>query len=85
MDGIQVGLLGADRSDGAYIVLVSEAEDKNCVIAPQSVLQEKEEGREGKRAFEGYLKRGPFKTGVEDVGLSWQQSFPRRMAPCQVY
>ena len=43
MDGIQVGLLGADRSDGADTVLVSAAEGKNSVIALQSVLQEKEE------------------------------------------
>ena len=60
MDGFQVGLLGADRFDGADTVLVSPAEDKNCVIALQSVLQEKEEAREGKRAFGGHLKGGPF-------------------------
>ena len=60
MDSIQVGLLGADRSDGADTVLVSSAEGKNSVIALQSVLQEKEEAREGKRAFEGHLKGGPF-------------------------
>jgi hypothetical protein len=59
MDGIQVGLLGADRSDGADIVLVSAAGDKNCVIALQSVLQEKEEGREGLRSFEGRSKQVP--------------------------
>ena len=45
MDGIQVGLLGADRSDGADTVLVSAAEGKNSVIALQSVLQEKEEAK----------------------------------------
>ena len=41
MDGVQVGLLGADRSDGADTVLVSAAEGKNSVIALQSVLQER--------------------------------------------
>ena len=57
MDGIQVGLLGADRSYGADTVLVSTEGDKNCVIALQAVLQDKREAREGKRAFEGHLKR----------------------------
>lgn len=32
MDGIQVGLLGADRSDGADTVLVSAAENLNRLI-----------------------------------------------------
>jgi hypothetical protein len=59
MDGVQVGLLGADRSDGADTVLVSPAEDKNCVIALQSVLQNKEEGLEGKTTLEIHLKRAP--------------------------
>ena len=37
MESIQVGLLVADYSYGSDIVLVSAAEDKNCVIALQSV------------------------------------------------
>ena len=45
MDGIQVGILGADRSDGADTVLVSTEGDKNCVIALQGVLQDKREAR----------------------------------------
>ena len=32
MDGFQVGLLGADRSDGADTVLVSAAEDINRLV-----------------------------------------------------
>ena len=75
MDGIQVGLLGADRSDGADTVLVSTKGDKNCVIALQGVLQDKREAREGKMALEGHLKQGPFKKGAKDIRVRGQKTF----------
>ena len=75
MDGIQVGLLGADRSDGADTVLVSAEGDKNCVIALQGVLQDKREAREGKMALEGHLKQGPFKKGAKDIRVRGQETF----------
>ena len=75
MDGIQVGLLGADRSDGADTVLVSATEDKNCVNALQGVLQDKREAREGKLALEGHLKQGPFKKGAKDIRVRGQKTF----------
>ena len=75
MDGIQVGLLGADRSDGADTVLVSTEGDKNCVIALKGVLQDKREAREGKMALEGHLKQGPFKKGAKDIRVRGQKTF----------
>ena len=74
MDGVQVGLLGADRSDGADTVLVSTEGDKNCVIALQGVLQDKREAREGKMALEGHLKQGPFKKGAKDIRVRGQKT-----------
>ena len=47
-----MGLLGADRSDGADTVLVGAAGDINCLIALQSALQHWEE-REGWTALRG--------------------------------
>ena len=75
MDGIQVGLLGADRSDGPDTVLVSAEGDKNYVIALQGVVQDKREAREGKLALEGHLKQGPFKKGAKDIRVRGQKTF----------
>ena len=70
-----MGLLGADRSDGADTVLVSAEGDKNCVIALQGVLQDKREAREGKMALEGHLKQGPFKKGAKGIRVRGQETF----------
>ena len=50
MDSIQVGLLGAYRSDGADIVLVISAEDVIFLIALHGVLQLRKD-REGWTVF----------------------------------
>ena len=41
MDSIQVGLLGADRSDDADIVLVSAAEDVYRLVRLSRALEER--------------------------------------------
>ncbi len=61
MDSIQVGLLGADRSDGADSVLVSAAEDV-IFFALHGVLQVRED-REGWTVFKSQLKRRHLKLG----------------------
>ena len=71
MDGIQVGLLGADRSDGADTVLVSAAENMNRLVRFSSNFGIAG-NREGKCALEFHLKRGPFKTSLKDIRVSAQ-------------
>ena len=51
-----MGILGADRSDDADIVLVSAAEDVYRLVRLSRGLGITR-SREGKRAFEVYLKR----------------------------
>ena len=71
MDSIQVGLLGADRSDGADTVLVSAAENMNRLVRFSRNFGIAG-NREGKCAFEVHLKRGPFKTSLKDIRVSAQ-------------
>ena len=71
MDGVQVGLLGADRSDGADTVLVSAAENMNRLVRFSRNFGIAG-NRERKCAFEVHLKRGPFKTSLKDIRVSAQ-------------
>ena len=75
MDGIQVGLLGADRSDGADTALVSAEGDKNCVIALQGVLQDKREALRRKDGFGGAFETRPFKKGAKGIRVRGQETF----------
>ena len=71
MDGVRVGLLGADRSDGIDTVLVSAAENMNRLVR-FSRNYGIAGNREGKCAFEVHLKRGPFKTSLKDIRVGAQ-------------
>ena len=63
MDGIQVGILGADRSDDADIVLVSAVEDVYRLVRLSRGLGITR-NREGNWAFEIYLKRASQLPGL---------------------